>query len=310
MAQIESSKVVDPFGEVNVFTEPDGRIRIKATILMRPQVEGAQTGLAIDGSNSMNPHFGASGAVSSIFGSANNIVQPVARAMAKYLANFDTDGNTTVIYWACGIAGGEIQELGDMNADQAASYDFSLPTKPGTGTQLLPAVKYFTETKFPTAPWSIFVFITDGVIEDLEKVKQYSLQIGAEIAQGKRNFTKFVLIGLGGAAEEAEPQMEELDDLDYDGLKDKNGDDIDLWDHKMAKDMKKLEEIFAEVVSERMILAPSATINDSAGAPVKPKDRESYADGLPALLDFTMSPGSNSFTLNLPSGQSITQATT
>jgi len=307
MSQIESSKVVDPFGEVNVFVESDGRIRVKATILMRPQVEGAQTGLAIDGSNSMNSLFGASGAVSSIFGSANNIVQPVARTMAKYLANFDSDGNTTVVYWACGIGGGELQELGDMNADTALAYEFSAPTKFGTGTQLLPAVKYFTETKFPTAPWTIFVFITDGAIEDLEKVKQHSLQIAGEIAEGKRGFTKFVLIGLGEEARRSEPQMEELDDLDYGGLKDKTGDEIDLWDHKMAEDMKKLEEIFAEVVSEKMILAPSAAITDSKGESVKPKGRESYSDGLPALLEFTMPSGSSSFTLKLPSGPPITQ---
>jgi hypothetical protein len=308
MAQLDSSKIVDPFGEVNVFAEAEGRVRVRATILMRPQVEGAQTGLAIDGSNSMNHLFGASGAVSSIFGAATNFVQPVARTMAKYLANFDSDGNTTVIYWACGVGGGEIQELGDMNCDQAGSFEFSTPVKPGTGTQLLPAIKYFTETKFPSAPWAIFVFITDGVLEDLDQVKQYSLQLGSEIAKGKRNFTKFVLIGLGDQVDEQ--LMEELDDLDYGGLKDTNGDDIDLWDHKMAKDMKKLEEIFAEVVSEQMILSPSATVIDSTGAAVKPKDRESYSDGLPALLDFTMSPGSNSFTLNLPSGQSITQPTT
>ena len=120
MAQLDSSKTVDPFGEVNVFQEKDGRLRVKATILMRPQVEGAQTGLAIDGSNSMNQMFGASGAVSALFASASiNIVQPVARTMAEYLANFDSDGNTTVIYWACGIGGADIEELGDMNATQS-----------------------------------------------------------------------------------------------------------------------------------------------------------------------------------------------
>ena len=145
MAQLDSTKTVEPFGEVNVFQEADGSIRVKATILMRPQVEGAQTGLAIDGSNSMNQMFGASGAVSALFASAsNNIVQPVARMMAEYLANFDSDGNTTVIYWACGIGGGDIQELGDMNAAQAKSNNFIQPKAPGTGTKLLPAIKYFT----------------------------------------------------------------------------------------------------------------------------------------------------------------------
>jgi len=306
MAQLDSTKTVDPFGEVNVFQEADGSLRVRATILMRPQVEGAQTGLAIDGSNSMNQMFGASGAVSALFASAsNNIVQPVARLMAEYLANFDSDGNTTVIYWACGIGGGDVQELGDMNASQARSHDFVQPKSPGTGTKLLPALKYFTETKFPDAPWGIFVFITDGAIEDLESVKQYSLQIGKEINQGKREFTKFVLIGLGPHVNE--DQMEELDDMDMGGLLDPNGDEIDLWDHKLASTMNKLEEIFAEVVSSKMLLAPSATITDSSGDPVKPIGRSSYADGLPALLEFTMPGSSTSFMVTLPDGKNIVQ---
>lgn len=307
--QLDSSKTVDPFGEVNVFPEADGTVRVKATILMRPQVEGAQTGLAIDGSNSMNQMFGASGAVSALFASAsNNIVQPVARTMAEYLANFDSDGNTTVIYWACGIGGGEIEELGDMNAAKAHSYNFSPPKRPGTGTKLLPAIQYFTETKFPTAPWTIFVFITDGAIEDLEQVKQYSIQLGQQIVQGKRKFTKLVLIGLGAHVDET--QMEELDDLDYGGLKDPKGDDIDLWDHKLAASMKKLEEIFAEVVTNEMILAPSAIITDSNGKAVRPIGRNSYADGLPALIEFAMPRAATSFTITLPDGKTITQPVT
>jgi hypothetical protein len=306
MAQLDSTKTVEPFGEVNFFTENDGSIRVKATILMRPQVEGAQTGLAIDGSNSMNQMFGASGAVSALFASAsNNIVQPVARMMAEYLANFDSDGNTTVIYWACGIGGGDIQELGDMSAEQAKAHNFIQPKAPGTGTKLLPALRYFTETKFPDAPWGIYVFITDGAIEDLDSVKQYSLQIGKEISQGKRDFTKFVLIGLGPHVDEY--QMEELDDMDMQGLEDPKGNEIDLWDHKLASTMSKLEEIFAEVVSSEMILAPSASITDSSGNPVKPIGRSSYADGLPALLEFTMPSTSTSFKITLPDSTEIVQ---
>jgi hypothetical protein len=306
MAQLDSSKTVEPFGEVNVFQESDGRLRVKATILMRPQVEGAQTGLAIDGSNSMNQMFGASGAVSALFASAsNNIVQPVARLMAEFLANFDSDGNTTVIYWACGIGGGVVQEIGDMNAGQARSYNFMQPKNPGTGTKLLPAIKYFTVDKFPDVPWGIFVFVTDGAIEDLEAVKQYSLQIGEEMSQGKRGFTKFVLIGLGPNVDEG--QLEELDDMDYGGLKDTAGDEIDLWDHTLAATMTKLEEIFKEVVSAKSILAPSATITDSFGNLVKPIGPASYADGLPALIEFTMQGGSTSFTITLPDSKQITQ---
>lgn len=307
MAQLPSSKVVEPFGEVDVWTQPDGSIRVKAYILMAPAVEGAQTGLAIDGSASMKPLFGSSMVVSSLFASSNpNVVEPVARTLAAFLANFDSDGQTTAIYWACGPGGTQIEELGDMDAASAKAKVFPAPKHFGTGTRLLPAVKYFAEQKFPDAPWSIFVFITDGIIEDLAEVQEYSLALAQEIAAGKRNFVKLVLIGIGSEVDIG--QMEALDDLDYGGLKDPGGEDIDLWDYKLAGEMQKLEEIFAEVVSADLILAPSAEVLDNAGNPVKPNNRNSYADGLPAILDFTVPQGTTAFTLILPNGHKIVQS--
>jgi hypothetical protein len=273
---------------------------------MKPSVEGAQTGLAIDGSASMKNAFGAAGAVSSLFASSSpNIVEPVAKTLGTFLANFDSDGQTTVIYWACGIGGTELEDLGDLSAADVKARQFLPPKNFGSGTKLLPAIQYFAETKFPDAPWSIFVFLTDGAIEDLEAVKKYTLKLANDLASGKRNFIKLVLIGVGADVDES--QMEELDDMDYGGLKDKNGDDVDLWDHKMASSMQKIEEIFAEVVTSNTILAPSATITDSSGSPVKPIGRASYSDGLPALLEFEMPTDSKGFTLNLPGGKSVTQ---
>lgn len=302
MAQLDNSIVVAPFGEVNVFQETGGP-RVRATILVPPQVEGAQTGLAIDGSNSMLGLFGAN--VPKLFRTPDsNVVQPVARMMAEYLANFDSDGNTTVVYWACGL-GDSLEELGDMNAQKSRTFEFNEPKSPGKGTRLLPAIRYFAEQKFPTAPWGIYVFITDGVIEDLDAVKAYTLEIGRQMSSGQRNFIKFVLIGLGHNIDE--DQMSQLDDLDYGGLQLPNGDDVDLWDHTTAAEMKSLDEIFKECVSKNTLISPSAQIVDSNGQPVKPLDGKNYADGLPALVEFSMSRDSTSFTLTLPNGQSFKQ---
>ncbi len=306
MAQLPSNIVVEPFGEINVFAEPDNTTRIRATILMTPAVEGAQTGLAIDGSASMKSSFGAAGAVSSLFApSSSNIVEPVAKTIGAFLANFDSDGKTTLLYWACGTGGSDIEDLGDMSSAEVKVKSFLPPKNFGSGTKLLPALRYFTETKFSDSPWSIFVFITDGAIEDLNEVKQYSLQLAKQIADGKRKFVKLVLIGVGAEVNEA--QMEELDDLDYGDLTDPSGEPIDLWDHKMAFSMQKIEEIFAEVVTKETILAPSGSIVDAQGSPVAPIGRASYADGLPALLEFKMPATSKSFTLHLPNGNSVTQ---
>ena len=56
MAQLKN--VVEPFGEVNVYPAAGGKTRVVATILMEPQREGTQTGIALDGSGSMAKLYG------------------------------------------------------------------------------------------------------------------------------------------------------------------------------------------------------------------------------------------------------------
>src|SRR6185503_16982016 len=111
--------------------------------------------------------------------------------------------------------------------------------------QLLPAVRYFVE-RFKDAPWGFYVFITDGELHDLEAVKDYSRRLAKEVASKSRRPLKFVLIGVGPNINER--QMEELDDLD-------TGTDVDLWDHKLAAEMRHLQEIFAEVVDKNARIA-------------------------------------------------------
>lgn len=296
MTQLKN--VVEPFGEVNVHPLPGGASRVIATILMEPQREGAQTGIAIDGSGSMRKLFGidpGGGVVSSIFAKPKvaNEVLPVAQKLCAYLARrIDADGGTTCVYWATGQDGFQIEVVGDLRAEQAETFDFRGPRDFGTGTQLLPAVTYFVD-RFKDAPWGFYVFITDGELFDLDAVKDYSTQLAREVAAGRRNPVKFVLIGLGADANER--QMEDLDDLD-------TGTDIDLWDHKMAAHMRQLQEIFAEVVDRNARVADNGKILDPRGRVVK-----NYSDsGLPAYLTFDMPAGAGYFTLEV-NGQRIHQ---
>ena len=101
---------------------------------------------------------------------------------------------------------------------------------------------------------------------------------------------KFVLIGVGPHINEA--QMEELDDLD-------SGTEVDLWDHKLAAEMRVLQEIFAEVVESNARVADNGKILDSQGRVVK-----NYSDtGLPAKLDFELPAGSAYFILDVEGKQ-------
>src|SRR5712691_3480301 len=121
--------VVEPFGEVNVHPGPEG-LRVTATILMEPDREGAQTGIALDGSGSMRKLYGqdtGGGVVSSIFAKQKprNDISPVAQQLCAYLARkIDADHGTTCIYWATGPDGKQIEVVGDLTGDQAETYEF------------------------------------------------------------------------------------------------------------------------------------------------------------------------------------------
>ncbi len=290
MAQLK--KVVDPFGEVNVHPAAGGKLRVTATILMEPRREGTQTGIALDGSASMASLYGIEeeqGFFASLFSKkkpAVNQVTPVAQKLCAYLARkLDADGGTTCIYWATGPGGSQMEVVGDLTADQAEQHVFGPPRNFGTGTQLLPAVRYFVD-RFSDAPWGFYVFVTDGELHDLDEVKRYSTQLARAVQSGKRKPLKFVLIGIG--ANVNEEQMEELDDLD-------TGTDIDLWDHKLAAEMRVLQEIFAEVVDKNARVADAGKILDHQGNVVK-----NYSDtGLPALLEFEVAAGTPYFVLEV-----------
>jgi hypothetical protein len=287
-------KVVEPFGEVNVYPAAAGKVRVVATILMEPRREGTQTGIALDGSGSMSALYGGEeeggGFFGSLFGRKKtpkpNQITPVAQKICAYLARtLDADGGTTCIYWATGSGGSHIEEVGDLTASQAETHVFGPPKEFGGGTRLLPAAKYFVE-RFKDAPWGFYVFITDGEIHDLEEVKRYSRTLAQDVASKKRRPVKFVLIGLGDNVNGR--QMEELDDLD-------TGTDVDLWDHKLASEMRVLQDIFAEVVDKNARVADGGKVLDPKGSVVK-----NYSDtGLPAYLEFEMPASADYFTLEV-----------
>lgn len=141
MAQLPSTMVVEPFGEVNVFDQPDGSTRVRATILMKPSVEGAQTGLAIDGSGYMRRAFGAEGVVSNIFASScPKVVEIVAHSPWSFFTNFDSDDQTTVVFWAYGIGGSDIAEQGEMTIEQTRNDILRRHKAHATERQLLPVL--------------------------------------------------------------------------------------------------------------------------------------------------------------------------
>ncbi|MEI6329984.1 MAG: OmpA family protein [Pseudanabaena sp. ELA645] len=223
-----------------------------------------------------------------------NILQPLVQDFTAYLAdNLDRTGKTSLIYWGCG-KGEEIQVLGEFDAITCQQIKISGPAtfQLGKTTKLCPAIAYFAD-QYRQAQRGIYIFLTDGRIDDLEQVKDYTRELALEIAVGKRNYLKLVLVGIGNDIDRY--QLQELDDFD-------TGLDLDLWDYKIASEMTNLSQIFAELVNENQIIAENASIYDDHGDCVK-----SYPQGLPAKVDFVMPNDSKWFELEV-GGQRIRQS--
>ncbi len=300
MSQLK--RVVEPFGEVNVHPAAGGR-----NARHRHHPDGAAQGRRPDRRRPRRLRLHGQALRrrrgTGLFGLPFRREEPGAQRghagrekICAYLAKkIDADGGTTCIYWAVGDGGGHVEVVGDLTAEQAERHVFGPPRQFGTGTQLLPAVKYFVE-RFADAPWGFYVFITDGELHDLQAVKDYSAWLARAVTTKERRPLKFVLIGIGDSVNEQ--QMEELDDLD-------TGTEVDLWDHKLAAEMRVLQEIFAEVVDQNARVSDHGRILDPSGRVVK-----DYSDtGLPAFLDFETPAGTEYFTLDV-NGSKIHQGLT
>ncbi len=328
--QVPQHLLQKEFGKV--YVRVDGAVRhVEFTVwvpeLGGAEAEGWQTGVALDASASMKTWYGRnlSGSVPdhliseykqknwiqeashdgrrvNVFTRAayddaiargyvkftDNVVEPLARDFIAYLAGqLDADGGTTLIYWACGADGSAYEIVGDLTEAECRTLKVRGPQKEtfGNGTRLVPAVKYFAD-RFKDAERGIYVFLTDGRLDDIEELKRYTTDLARAVARGERNPIKCVLIGVGDEIDEG--QMGELDDLD-------TGTDVDIWDHKIAADLRGVNEIIVELVDEtKTVTDTPATVYDAAGLVVA-----QFADGLPARATFTMPADSPYFELEV-----------
>ena len=324
------------FGELNI-TRKEDCLEVVLTALIDPSQsssgENWQTGVALDGSDSTRELYGRNykfvGSVDhemlvskgyatkkyvdgyevmeftdessermkaeGLVQKAENEIEAFARNAIPYLAEkLDEDGGTTLIYWACGSSGERIEVVGDLTAAEAASATYAGPTEWGEGTRLMPAINHFLEL-FREAKMGFYVFVTDGGIDDFEEVKNFTAQLSRDIDAKSCNPVKLVLIGVGDQINRQ--QLEDLDDLpDVMDLP------YDVWDHKIADEMRGVTDIFSELVDENLILAPSGRITDHQNSVVK-----DYSDGVPALMEFELPLAATDFSLEISGGQSVKQ---
>ncbi|MFO0714848.1 MAG: vWA domain-containing protein [Sandaracinus sp.] len=293
-------RAVEPFSDLHV---EDGHVR--ATLLHDPTVEGLDVALYLDGSGSMRDEFAYPEIPRTflewLMGEApkvadTNQVEHPARWMLEYLASKDRNGQLRVGYWACGGKGNSVEILGELSGAKAQSYKFPGPKAYGAQTNLAPAVRDFVQYLKAQvqsgAKRGCAVFVTDGQIHDVEDVEKVTEEIAKEIRRGRLPRVNFVLVGVGSAVDEE--QLEHIAHTEHASVG-------HLWCHRVAAEIKQVAELVAVLVDETMTVAAGGTVWDDKGNVLK-----EYEGRLPAVLEFEVPEGCESFTLEV-NGQRFTQ---
>ena len=112
------------FAAVNVYEPEGGQQHVEIYVRVEQGPEGAQMGLAIDGSNSMKEAFGAH-LPPFLKTPESNTIQLVVKPLNTFLRGFSADGKTHIVYWAVGNGGAELEPVGvfDETADASLSID-------------------------------------------------------------------------------------------------------------------------------------------------------------------------------------------
>jgi hypothetical protein len=276
------------FGDITVYPAQEGKQRVEIYIRAFNPPEGMKIGIAIDASNSMREAFAAH--FPPFLRQEHNVVEPIVRRLCRHGCKYSPDGTVSVIYWAVGTGGKAIEPVGHLNdaTSEIAAIEGPQDQVWGTGTELLPPLEHFL-SEFQDAKLSIVLFTTDGVINDLEEVMQRSRQVAQEIVNGQRQQCKFIIVGCG--SEVSLEQINKLDNLDS---------EVDLWDGKIANEMRELEEIWDEV-DFGVTLPGTARISTEYGEEVM-----TYSDGIPQRMEFFVPEGTTSLIIEM-FGKTIAQ---
>lgn len=222
-------------------------------------------------------------------GVPTNEVEPQVRWMLEYLASRDRNGVLRVAYWACGVSGSNVEVLGELKGAEARTYQFPGPKQMGAGTVLTPALKdfvsYLKSEAQKGAQQGCAIFITDGRIQDVTAVKQYSGEVAKEIIAGRLPRLHFILVGVGEAVSEA--HLQEVSQHEHPGVG-------RLWSHRAAREIRKIAALVEDLVEEALAPSSGATIYDEQGAVLA-----RYEGRLPEVLSFTAPEGAAHFTVEL-----------
>lgn len=220
-------------------------------------------------------------------GVRTNEVEPQVRRMLAYLARKDHNGRLRLAYWACGPDGDDIEALGELSGEDAATLAVPGPNDPGSLTRLAPAMRDFIA--YVRAARGVKracgVFITDGQIADMGAVQKLTRELGEQVLARRLPPLHLVLVGIG----------EQVNERQLATIADTHAPGVDhLWCHRVAHEMHEMASLVSGLVDRTMVVAPRGAVFDETGATVAVWER-----GLPGVIEFRLPVGHRAFTLDV-----------
>ena len=276
----------------------DNQLRVELTFAIDPTIEKLAAAFYMDGSDSMRQagNYGRGGGLFGFnFGRQRNPVQEAMQIMVPYLAQKDADAQCRVAYWATGREGKNLEVIGELTAERAATYEFPGPQQFGGGTYLLPAVRDFVayiqdSRQQKDIKATIAAIVTDGQLHDFDNLVAYTQELARAIMEGKFPPTNIVLVGVGSEIDEEQlEQLEEATPEEYTRRA--------IWCHAEAESVDDLPELVAHLLDENIpAFWGGAVLKDEQGKIVK-----AWEDMVPAVIEFNLPANARSFTLQVGS---------
>lgn len=294
--------LLDIFSEIHRSQVGD-KLRLEITFAVDPTIERLAAAFYMDGSDSMRQagNYGRGGGLF-FLGRRFNPVEAAMRVAVPYVAGKDANGKCRVAYWATGPEGRDVEVIGELTAEEAASYDFRGPKRFGGATYLLAAVRDFVayiqqlQAGGETIEAALVVVVTDGQFHDFDDVMDYTQELARAIMAGKFPRANFTVVGVGPAVdpEQMEALMHRATPPEYTGR--------EIWCYALADHIGDLPELVSHLVDENTpAFWGGATVTDDAG-----KTLLTFEDMAPAVIEFEIPATAKSFTLTT-GGKSYTQ---
>ncbi|MBU6174659.1 MAG: VWA domain-containing protein [Planctomycetes bacterium] len=232
--------------------------------------------------------------------SLNSIQGPVRDMLESLIRTFATGGaeggKCELLYCSCGKSGSDIELAGSFGLADLPALTISGPSKKefGGGTKLAPAFRHFA-TKYKASN-GVFVFITDGTIEDEKDIINETIQVARQQKAGKRKSLKCIILGVGRKIDR--DQLSRLDDMVMpDDVK-----DIDIWNAVILSEMRDHNDAWSELFDPETVVGTSMKVFDPSGKVVHQK-----TDEVKAVIAFEMPAGCSHFTLEIDGETRISQ---